>query len=123
MLMMRRSSCAVDVASAVRSMGHSVDAVVGHSFGGKVCVETLCSGRLPHEPAALGVVLDTYLGVWDALGDSDRDAVAKILTSMRSIRDSLSRDLVVAHFKSAGFSPQMQNWASSVVRCARSPHE
>ena len=110
------AACGRDVAAAVRGLDVAVNAVVGHSFGGKVAVELLKSRLLPRQPA-LGVVLDSALGTWDALADADKESAARILLEVRTLgTQNITRRGVAEHFESLGFSKALQSWASSAIR-------
>jgi pimeloyl-ACP methyl ester carboxylesterase len=53
------SVCGRDVAEALAP--HSPDAIIGHSFGGKVALSMMAEGHIPHTTQVF--VLDSHLGV------------------------------------------------------------
>ncbi len=104
-------ACAADVVALADAVG-APDAVIGHSFGGKVA---LVHAR-EHRPAPRDVwVLDAAPGPRTgaaAIGDVERVIQAVRLLPV----PAPDRNAVKAHFADLGFSPMLAGWMTTNVR-------
>ncbi len=89
----------------------SVDAIVGHSLGGKVALDVLSRdassavGPNGVSPDGLTVVaLDAIPGKWDALQYQDRDSIVDIMRFIKGFPVPSDRRTLKAKLEERGFS-------------------
>lgn len=101
-------ACAADLARLARRLGHRPQAIVGHSFGGKVA---LCYARSHGAGLRAAWSLDSPPGAHRIDGDHE---VRRVIEAARALPMPVSRrDAVVAHFEAAGFSPMIGRWMTT----------
>ena len=131
-----QAAAAADVASLALRLGTRIDAVVGHSLGGKIALQMLQSQVLwPAfaSPSAMRaravlpptverhvevVLLDTVPGTWDQeANDTDPDSILRIMDFLNSHPlPVLDRRVLVKALAEAGFSDSVQQWLSANLR-------
>lgn len=129
-------ACAEDVAALfLEHDERRPDAIIGHSFGGKVALRLaqLVTQRQHAEQMEeeegdfnAGVhaghvqvwVLDTVPGVWKTLAkDPDPDSIVRVLDYVRRVPLPIaSREWLSDFFVDAGFSPTATGWLTTCVR-------
>lgn len=104
-------ACAADL-SALEASLRPFDAVVGHSFGGKVALAY--TAQLP-EALQTTWVLDADPGPLD--GDVDQHEVARVISALRAISLPVrSRDDVLENLQRQGFSDSLARWMTTNLR-------
>ncbi len=108
-------AAAADVERLAASLGRRVEAVIGHSFGGKVALTLLARRALPLRCA---FILDSAPG--PRAPALEHDAVAAVLAALESLPPSLpSREAFKVALAQRGFSAHVVEWLAMSVR--RSP--
>lgn len=98
-------ACADDLAAVMTSHGRVADAVIGHSYGGKVVLEL--ARRRPLAGAQVWV-LDS------PPGSTATGQVERVVETLRGVPiPAASRDDVIEHLKRAGFTTQLANWIAT----------
>lgn len=108
------AACVDDVVAAVSSRGRAVDAVVGHSFGGKVALAIAAA-----QPAKACVALDAPPGARPGfLVDGGRgEDVARVLATVRAVPTPIaSRKALVEQLRGAGLSDGVAQWMTTNLR-------
>jgi pimeloyl-ACP methyl ester carboxylesterase len=104
-------ACAADLAALEASL-RPFDAVVGHSFGGKVALSY--TAQLP-EALSTAWILDADPG--PLKGANDQHEVARVIAALRAIPVPLQRrDAVQAHLLERGFSEGLAQWMMTNLR-------
>jgi len=105
------AACAQDLAALSQSL-RPFDAVVGHSFGGKVALAY--TATLPDE-LALTWVLDADPGpLSGAVADHE---VPRVIAALRAVPLPLERrEQVLEHLQQAGFSEGLSRWMTTNLR-------
>ena len=123
------ASCAEDLVRLEEHLGCSVQAVIGHSFGGKVALEWSIK---PRSQRATVIVLDSPAGgtaarVQSSLArgsdtakeplDTDTSAVERVIQAVRTVPMPVTDRRDVADFLHAkGFSGGLASWMTSNLR-------
>jgi pimeloyl-ACP methyl ester carboxylesterase len=107
-------ACARDLAALSRALGAWPEAVMGHSFGGKVA---LVYGRDVAPPSLRHLwVLDAVPGPAGPAVDPTHE-VAQVIADLRAVgRPIASRDALVAHIRSRGYSQEIAGWMTTNLR-------
>jgi esterase len=104
------AACAQDLANTLQLLannGHAVDALCGHSFGGKV---VLALGSLAGIDLPSRIMLDSNPGVRILTGD-EASGVPAVLAMLESLpRDWSSRDAFVSAVENSGQSRSIAQW-------------
>jgi pimeloyl-ACP methyl ester carboxylesterase len=105
------AACARDLAALAEHIGAWPEAVVGHSFGGKVA---LVYGRDVASPALKRVwVLDAVPGPAGPAVDPTHE-VARVIADLRRVPMPIaSRDELVSSIKSKGYSDELAGWMTT----------
>jgi esterase len=102
------AACAEDLATLSRTL-RPFDAVVGHSFGGKVALAY--TATLP-EALSLSWILDACPG--PLVGAPDSHEVPRVIAALRAIPLPLQRrEQVQAHLQEQGFSIGIARWMTT----------
>lgn len=112
------TACAADLDRLARRIGHRPEAIVGHSFGGKVALAFAA-----HHGARLRAVwsLDSLPGA-EAIGEGHE--VRRVIATARALPTPVSdRKAVVAHFERAGFASGIGRWMTTNLRRAAAGFE
>lgn len=99
------AQAARDVLATAAELARPVDAVLGHSFGGKVALEVL---RQAEHPPRATVVVDAMPG--PASGESDTGTSDVLAALERAPKQYASRAAFIEHFEGLGFSSSLSAW-------------
>lgn len=110
------SACVADLDRLAARLGRRVDAVIGHSLGGKVALAALRDGR---DPPAQAWALDSLLGAEPEAQWRQREVV-RVLTVVRELAPPFAkREDAVAALMARGFVAGFARWlAASLARGA-----
>lgn len=107
------AACAADLARLARQLGYRPQAIVGHSFGGKVA---LAYARSHGAGLKAAWSLDSPPGAHAIDGDHE---VRRVIEAARALPMPLAdRKAVVAHFEGAGFGSMIGRWMTTNLRRA-----
>lgn len=77
-------SAAGDVADLTSQLAVPIDAIVGHSLGGKIALQVLADGAVNQNSLLQAVIVDTIPGCWDQeRNDSDKDGITRVFNFIR----------------------------------------
>ncbi len=99
------AACAADLGALVRETGRAADAVVGHSFGGKVAMTWVAEGLRPHQ-----------LWVVDSTPEAQAEVggARRLLDRLRDLPGPFgTRDELVEALQEHGLTPAMGHWMAT----------
>ncbi len=105
--------CANDLARLVQELGIRPDAVMAHSFGGKVALEW---ARLGTCPARSLWILDSPPGAGPGGNEPPDSVVGLVLSVMKRLRPVAKRSEAVQEFVTAGVPAAVATWMASSLR-------
>ncbi len=107
------AACADDLERLADQLGAPVQAVIGHSFGGKVALEF--AGRRP-PGLRTAFILDASPERHEVLPEGDHEVQA-VLAALRAVPMPLARrNDVLAHLAAAGLPVAIQRWMTTNLR-------